>query len=193
MTLNFAVNACLQYACLSPHCIYRKYLSVLWLHHVAINITFYFPCFLALFIFHPNQHGCTSKPRPSAGRGLLVWPRLTRPFWIVEEWKGNVIYPGSGHLRRPGRNLYVHLSPINPPVNRIRRSEKLLFGTISIQCYRTRKKRPDTLTAGEAQFQILIQTIWSLLWWSQYLCVCSFETRNKRTFALLFTQMTRTQ
>lgn len=139
---------------MSPYCIYPKYLSVLWLHHVPVDITFFFPCFIALFIFHPNQHGCTNKPRPSVGRGLLVWPRLTRPLWTVEEWKGNVIYPGSGRLRRPGRNLCVHLSPINPPVNRFRRSEKLLFGTIGIQCYRTRKKRPDTLTAGEAQFQI---------------------------------------
>lgn len=90
----------------------------------------------------------------SLWRGVVCGKDRARPahLWTVEEWKEKVIFPGSGQLRRPGSNLYEHLSPINPAVKQLRRSENLPFGTISIPAYRTRKERPGTLTAGETPF-----------------------------------------
>lgn len=69
-TLTLAVNACLGMGFLCPYCIYRKYLSVFWLH--PVNICCYLPYFLPVFIM-------AVQLQPSAGRGLRERPRQTRP------------------------------------------------------------------------------------------------------------------
>lgn len=119
-----------------------------------------------LFLFSLFARCVYLPPQPawllscSPRRGVVCWSDRAWPahLWTVEEWKENVIFPGSGQLRRPASNLYQHLSPINPALNQLRRSENLLLGTIGIPPYRTRKERPDTLSAGETVL-ILIQNI----------------------------------
>lgn len=89
-----------------------------WLRHGAVNFSFYFPYFPRC-VYLPAQPAwlLSCSPRMGVVCGCdHAWPAH---LCSVEEWKSNVISPGSGQLRRPGSNLYEHLSPVNPAVNQL--------------------------------------------------------------------------